>query len=170
MNFGIRQKEAREAAEMTQMDFGFEINMSRSAVAMIETGKRKMPRDVMGKAVQVIDDGFYTMAAAEEVIGHVWVPKLDGKYVDLHRCSVSMKTEEEIHEALTAIKGICVSNHPASMPDTQRQELKAALLQVIDAIVALSTYVAVICREYRLSWIQLWREHRVKLKSKGYVK
>ncbi|MED0736720.1 helix-turn-helix transcriptional regulator, partial [Aneurinibacillus thermoaerophilus] len=120
MALGERLKEARDAAEMTQLEFGFEINMSRSAIGMIEIDKRKLPREVTKKAVEVLDDGFFAMAAAEEAVGYSWVPKLDGETVDLHRASVTMKTQEELHEALEAIRRVCVANHPRSMDKYSR--------------------------------------------------
>lgn len=170
MALGERMREARDAAEMTQLEFGFEVNMSRSAIGMIEIEERKLPKEVSRKAVEVLDDGFFSMAAAEEAVGHSWVPKLDGEYVDLHRSSVAKKAEEELNEALEAIGRMCLVNHPKSMDKHGRAELREALLQVVDAIVALSTYAAVICREYSLSWVKLWRDHRKKLKERGYVK
>ncbi|MED0738918.1 helix-turn-helix transcriptional regulator, partial [Aneurinibacillus thermoaerophilus] len=120
MALGERLKEARDAAEMTQLEFGFEVNMSRSAIGMIEIDKRKLPREVTKKAVEVLDDGFFAMAAAEEAVGYSWVPKLDGEAVDLHRASVTMKTQEELHEALEAIRRVCVVNHPKNMDKYSR--------------------------------------------------
>jgi len=81
-----------------------------------------------------------------------------------------MKTREELTEALEAIENVCVANHPRSIREFDKQHLEEAILQAIDAIVALTQYVAVICKDYGFSWIKMWSKHRMKLKSRGYVK
>lgn len=109
------------------------------------------------------------LEAAAEYTG--WGPvKLDGEMVDLHRASVAMKTKEELTEALEAIESVCVVNHPRSIREFDKQRLEESVLQAIDAIVALTQYVAVICIEYGFSWFKKWQKHRAKLQSKGFIR
>jgi transcriptional regulator with XRE-family HTH domain len=170
MALGECLREAREAAEMTQLEFAFEVNMSRSAIGMVEINERKLPPDVRRKAVEVLDDGWFTLAVIEEAAGHAFIPKLNGPKVDLHRSSVKNKTIEELPEALEAIQSVCVANHPDYIEQADRERLYEALIQCGDAVVALVHYIIVICKDYRFSWIQFWKDVRKKLKKKGFVK
>jgi transcriptional regulator with XRE-family HTH domain len=168
--FDTVQKETREALGLTQQDFAKGINLSRSTITMIEQGKRKMPKDVMGRAVEVMDDGIYAMAAAQEVIGYSWIPILDGPNVDLHRASVAARTNKEVREFLEAMEDICVANPPHSISEHDSAKLDEALDEAADAVVALLHYIAIICREYKKSWRRVWIRIYQKFKAKGYIK
>jgi transcriptional regulator with XRE-family HTH domain len=165
MSLGTVQKESRKEIGLTQEAFGKRVNLSRSMVADIETGRRKMPRDVMRKAVETLDCGFYAMEAAQEVLGEVWISHLDN--VDLHRSAVREKVLEELDEALKEITAVRSSDLPKS---EKRGKLKEVMLESIDAIVGLTHFVAVYCKEYGLSWSDVWREHRRKLEQRGYIR
>lgn len=165
MSLGTVQKESRKEIGLTQEAFGKRVNLSRSMVADIETGRRKMPRDVIRKAVETLDCGFYAMEAAQEVLGEVWISRLDN--VDLHRSAVREKVLEELEEALKEISAV----RSADLPEPEkRDDLKEVMLESIDAIVCLAHFVAVYCKEYGLSWTDVWREHRRKLEQRGYIR
>lgn len=167
---GQALRESRTSFGMTQTELSEELLVSRSVIAMAETGKREFPSDVIPFAVSKLDCGFLAMEVAANYTGGAFVSKLDGDSVDLHRSSVKQKTIEELTEAIDSIQRGCIANKPESISSYQRQELEMSLLQAIDAIVALTHYVAVICREYSFSWTSLWRKHNQKLKTNGYVK
>jgi transcriptional regulator with XRE-family HTH domain len=168
MGVGNTLKEIR--GEETQLQLSFELNVSRESVSAYETERAKLPADVSQKLMEKYDHPFYAMAVASEYTAGAWVGKLDGANIDLHRASVRSKTKEELAEALEAIRSVCLANPPKSMQEHQKRELEEALMQALDAIVALTHYVAIVCRDYGFSWIKLWRNHRAKLKSAGYVK
>ncbi|QYY44727.1 helix-turn-helix domain-containing protein (plasmid) [Aneurinibacillus thermoaerophilus] len=170
MSFGTKQREIREAAGITQEDFAKQLHLSRSAVGMAEREQRKMPIQVLGKAVEVMDDGLYAMAAAQEVIGYSWIPILDGPNVDLHRASVAARTNKEVREFLEAMEDICVANPPHSISEHDSAKLDEALDEAADAVVALLHYIAIICREYKKSWRRVWIRIYQKFKAKGYIK
>jgi transcriptional regulator with XRE-family HTH domain len=170
MKLGYTLARARNWKGYTQEQLSMELPMSREAISKAETGARKIPKDVRSKAAEVLDHPFLTMAIAFEDTGGAWVPELDGDKVDLHRSSVRSKTIEELEEAIEAIKGVCLVNHPEYIQEHERQQLKKALMEAIDAIIALSHFVGIICLEYSFSWLGLWKEQRLKLKSKGFVK
>jgi transcriptional regulator with XRE-family HTH domain len=168
MGVGNTLKEIR--GEKTQLQLSFDLNVSRESVSAYETERAKLPVDVSQKLMEKYDHPFYAMAVASEYTAGAWVGKLDGDNIDLHRASVRAKTEEELYEAIEAIRNVCVANPPKSMKDNQRRELEVTLGQALDAIVALTHYVAIICKEYGFSWIKLWRNHHAKLKAAGYIK
>jgi transcriptional regulator with XRE-family HTH domain len=161
---------ARNWKGYTQEQLSMELPMSREAISKAETGARKIPKDLRSITVKELDYPFYSMAVAYEDTAGAWVPELDGEAVDLHRSSVKSKTIEELNEALEALNRVCVSNHPGYIQEHQKHELEEALIQVIDAIIALSHYLAIICLDYGFSWLKLWKKQHLKLRSKGFVK
>jgi transcriptional regulator with XRE-family HTH domain len=165
VGIGSAQKQARAHAGMTQEELAYHLNMSRPAVANVERGYRKMPRDVMGKAAETLDDGFYAMETAQEVLGEGWIPVLNN--VDLHRSAVKEKMLEEIQEAMDQMAVTSMVEPPG--PD-RRKEIEQLLLECIDVIVGLNHYVAVLCREYAISWFGIWRLYHKKVRDRGYLK
>jgi DNA-binding XRE family transcriptional regulator/NTP pyrophosphatase (non-canonical NTP hydrolase) len=162
-------KQARKDVKMTQQQLAFEIFESRESVSHQENGRYRVQPNVTKYFVEKHNNPWVALEAAAEYVG--WGPtKLDGEVVDLHRASVTMKTREELAEALEAIESVCVANHPRAIRDFDKQHLEEALLQAIDAIVALTQYVAVICIDYGFSWVKMWQKHRTKLKSKGFIR
>ncbi|WLR50070.1 helix-turn-helix transcriptional regulator [Bacillus tianshenii] len=169
MNVGKRLKQLRDDNKRTQQQMAFDFNVSRESFSAYETERAKLPADIAQQLTNEFNDPFVALEAVAEYYG--WgIGKLDGQAVDLHRASVKAKTEEELEEALEAIKKVCLSNNPSFMEAHQRDELKRALMEAIDAIVALKHFVAVICKEYGFSWIKLWAEHKVKLIARKYKK
>jgi DNA-binding XRE family transcriptional regulator len=162
-------KAARKAANMTQQQLSFEIYESRESVSHQENGRYRVQPNISKYFAEKHNNPWVALEAAAEYTG--WGPvKLDGEMVDLHRASVAMKTKEELTEALEAIESVCVANHPRSIGEFDRKQLEEAILQAIDAIVALTQYVAVICLDYGFSWLDMWKKHRTKLKAKGFIK
>jgi DNA-binding XRE family transcriptional regulator/NTP pyrophosphatase (non-canonical NTP hydrolase) len=162
-------KEARKDANMTQQQLSFEIFESRESVSHQENGRYRVQPNIAKYFAEHHNNPWVALEAAAEYTG--WGPvKLDGEVVDLHRASVAMKTKEELIEAIEAIESVCVANHPRSIREFDKQQLEEAILQAIDAIVALTQYVAVICIDYGFSWVKMWQKHRTKLKSKGFIR
>jgi DNA-binding XRE family transcriptional regulator len=162
-------KEARKNANMTQQQLSFEIYESRESISHQENGRYRVQPNISKYFAEKHNNPWVALEAAAEYTG--WGPvKLDGEVVDLHRASVAMKTKEELIEALEAIESVCVANHPRSIREFDKQRLEEAVLQAIDAIVALTQYVAVICIEYGFSWLKMWQKHRAKLQAKGFIR
>jgi DNA-binding XRE family transcriptional regulator/NTP pyrophosphatase (non-canonical NTP hydrolase) len=162
-------KEARKDANMTQQQLSFELFESRESISHQENGRYRVQPNISKYFAEKHNNPWVALEAAAEYTG--WGPvKLDGEVVDLHRASVAMKTKEELIEAIEAIESVCVANHPRSIREFDKQQLEEAILQAIDAIVALTQYVAVICIDYGFSWVKMWQKHRAKLKSKGFIR
>ncbi|KIQ93382.1 hypothetical protein LH47_02541 [Anoxybacillus thermarum] len=162
-------KAARKEANMTQQQLSFEIFESRESVSHQENGRYRVQPNISKYFAEKHNNPWVALEAAAEYTG--WGPvKLDGEVVDLHRASVAMKTKEELTEALQAIESVCVANHPRAIREYDKQHLEEAILQTIDAIVALTQYVAVICVDYGFSWIKMWQKHRTKLQAKGFIR
>lgn len=165
MSIGNVLKLSRDTVSLTQKQITEKLPLSRSMVASIENGTRHLPKDVAPLAVHSLDNGFLAMEIATELTGGSWVTMLNGDNVDLHRSAVKEKAVEELEELINRLHKTSLA---ARNPD--QGELKVLLQECLDAIVAVSHLVAVVCQEYAISWVGLWKEHRVKLKARGYLK
>lgn len=171
MAVGEAIREAREARGMTQDAVGEIGFISNKMVSAVERGTRPASADVLKRMATALDYHRLYMEASAEITGGVYAsPWLDGDGVDLHRASVWAKTTEELNEALKAIMETCVVNSPARADDQRRQQVRESLIQAIDVRVAVDHYVGIICEEYGFSLLDVYREHRRKLESRGYVK
>lgn len=166
---GTIQREARISAGVTQQEFADGMNYSRSMIAEIEAGRKRMAPEVAPRAVSLLDDGFYSMEMAHELTGGAYMGRLDGDLVDLSRTSVQLKSIEEIDELRDRLKRLNIINKPSGC-EMQKEELKQDLIECLDVIVCLSHFVAVICKEYAISWMGIWKLHRKKLKDRNYIK
>lgn len=163
---------ARKDAGITQLEMTFdEYYGSRESISQQENGRYQVQPELSKYYVDKHNNPFVAMEAAAEYIG--WAPvKLDGEAADLHRMTVTMKTKEELEEALTAIKLASekLTINPRCMERIQLDEIEKSLLESIDAITALNHYVAVVCKEYEISWVKLWTQHKVKLIQRRFIK
>lgn len=169
MGVGNYMKQLRTDNKESQQQWSIDIGVSRETISAYETERARVPDDIAKKVTERFNDPFLGLAAASEYTG--WGPKkLDGDSVDLHRCAVAMKTEEELKEALQAIANVQLATKPSSLQAYEQQALEKAIMECIDAITALTHYVAVICKEYGFSWVTMWTKHKVKLVARGFLK
>ncbi|WP_227014023.1 helix-turn-helix transcriptional regulator [Paenibacillus psychroresistens] len=158
----------RKRQNMTQQDFAQAIPMDRSVIARIESGDRKAAKVVMKRVSTCYDDPQLMLAAQEEVTDGACTPWLDG--ADLHKSTVQLKTEEELSEAQAAMRLVPITKRKDQLTEVDMIAIKSAIMECIEAITALTHYVAVLCKEFAFSWLALWKEHRRELKVKKYMK
>lgn len=167
---GQALREAREQYSLTQDQIAAAVYVSPKTVSAIETGRRNLTPDLLSRLTQQLDNPWLTMEAVAEVTGGAYcTPRLDGDEVDLHRASVWAKTLEELHEAQEALTRLCLVNKPRP-DDGRREAVREAMLQLLDARVAMDHMIAVACQDFGLSVCGLYAEHREKLENRGYVR
>lgn len=167
---GQALREARERRGITQAEAGAIGLVDNTMVSQIETGRRRLQRDVGRRIGQALDDGRCYMALAEEATGGVSSPWLDG-HVDLGRVAVWAKLAEELIEAGRAVERVMplVIRPPDALTDEQRARIREALHEQLEARTAIDLAVAVLCRETGESVRRLNDEHRAELRAKGYL-
>lgn len=164
-------RDAREYKGWTQGQVATRCNISLSAISKAENGERKTPRCATKEIINTLDDGLLALAMMEEALEVPFITVLDGPNVDLHRSSVKDKTIEELTEALELVKMISLSDVPQFANESKRRELRKCMDHLVDSVFASVHYIAVVCREYPgMSFTGVWEDHRVKLKSRGYVR
>lgn len=147
------------AAEIAHVD--------ASQIGKIIKGSRKASEPVMKSTAAHYDDGQLYIAAAGEITDGATVPWLDN--VDLHRSSVHLKVLEELGEAEEAMHQAPITKRRDQLTNKDLMKIKAAIMESIEAITALTHYVSVLCREYCFSYIGAWLEHRSELRAKNYI-
>lgn len=137
-------------------------------IGRIENGNRQMAPDIAPTVASKLDHPAVYMEMARELTGGYGPAWLDGPNVDLHRAVVRERCLEETEEALMHIRKACTCKPPAIATEGEQKIRRSHLIQVLDAIEAMSMYVGVQCLEYEFSVSQLYREHHRKLESLRY--
>jgi transcriptional regulator with XRE-family HTH domain len=169
MSVGTALKRARGRHDITQGDLADQHYLSRSMVAEVERGAKRLPRDIAPKAARRLDDGFLAMEIAHEFSGGAWAGRLDGNGVDLHRSSVRAKTLEELEEAIEAINGFSMVNAPGMIGQEHRKILESMMIEACDVVVAVNHLLAVVCEDYGISWYGIWDQWHKKAMAAGYI-
>lgn len=141
--------------------------VSSASISKYIRGKRRPPKDVMRKTVEHYEDFRLTQAAQEEVSGPACVPYLDNS--DLHPSTVHIKVQEETEEAMEAFHAVPIAKRKERITPEDREAIQKAITEGIEAITAITHYVAILCREYGFSWLGVWKAHRSELKAKKYI-
>lgn len=168
MSVGQALRVSRRAAGSKQSEV--RVPYSQSMLAKIETGKRRVAPDMAPRIGQALDHPAILLELAREMSGGWGAPWLDGPNVDLHRAAVRERCLEELDEAVTAIKEWCACKPPSTETEGERKRRYEHLMEAMDGVVALSTYIGVQCTEYGFSMLQVSRDHYAKLKGKRYVR
>lgn len=167
---GDALRDARTRAGLRQRQIGELGHITNRTVCDVEVGRRPLAPDVTRRIVSQIDDGRLIMAAAEDITAGAESPWLDGPAADLSRVTAWVKTLEEMREAMEAgeraLSHVCRT--PSAASDEDLASIKQALGEFLEALTAGKTVVAVACREYGISYRQLWIEHRRDLYRRGY--
>lgn len=152
--------------EMSQADV--DVPLSQQMKSAIERGQRLVPTDIAPVLAAQLDHPALYAEMARELTGFgpAW---LDGPNVDLHRAAVREKCMEELREAMQAMDKHAGYLLPDAMTDRQQKERYEHLLQAMDGLVALYTYIGTQCLEYGYSMAQVSRDHYAKLRGRRYV-
>lgn len=167
LGIGHALKASRKARGLKQTDVG--VPYGQTMVAKIENGQRKPAADMAPRIGQALDHPAILLELAREMSGG-WGPAwLDGPNVDLHRAAVRERCLKELGETVDAITHWLASTPPQAETEGARKQRYQHLIECMDAIVALSTYIGVQCTEYGFSMLSLSKDHYNKLRSKRYV-
>ncbi len=173
MSIGAVIEAVCQTRGLTQKELGNIGNISSKTVSAIKLGRRNAPKDVLHSWAERLDSPRVYLEMVREagdgVYGTRW---LDGDCVDLHHTTVFLKAGEELREAIEALAATesIVVHNPAMTSEEQKDEIKEALLQCIDARVAIDMLLAVKSESYGFSIRELFKEHQRKLEQRGYVK
>ncbi|ASA21998.1 transcriptional regulator [Paenibacillus donghaensis] len=166
--FGPALEEALKRTGDTREKAGKAIHADASLVGKIAKGSRKATNPVMQAAAEHYDDGQLFLAAAAEVTGGAFVPWLDA--ADLHRSTTTLKTLEEIEEVEEALQRAPITKRPDQLSPSDRESIKTAIMEQIEAVTALVHNITALCRAYGFSFSGMFKAHREEMREKKYMK
>lgn len=169
MSIGKVLADAREG-KYTQEQLSFELPISREAISKYETGDRKIPQDLRPVFSLKLDDPYLYMEMAAEATGKVAIPVLNGDYIDKHPASMSYLVQREADEALEHIRNMDWIKPVSMRTEEEKEEMRKALMEVLDCIVSMKNLVAVICKEYKFSMKEIFQAWIVTLKARRWKK
>ena len=167
---GASIAEARKRQEKTQLDVSHGINYSREAISKFETGDREIPKEVIPKIAQNIDDPRLYFQTWEDSSGFVSVPYFDGDFIDQHPTSMMYLVQKETAEALESIESAVWSKPAKMFTQEEKDHMKKVLKENLDAAASMINLVACICNEHNFSMRDLFREWNVSLKIRKFNK
>lgn len=163
-------KHSRTDADMTQEQMSFDdMYITREAISQQERGVYKVQPDTTKYFAEKHNDPWAAIEAANEYTN--WgITRLDGKAADVNRLSAAIQSKIQMKEALEAVEESMeqLTLNPSALND--KRQIEASIQECLDVITALTQYVAVLCKEYSISWLQMWKKHHIKLIARGFVK
>lgn len=163
-------REERLYYGLTQKQLGEIACASESLVCSIENGTRRPQKDFIQRVVTGINSvklAVYNCFHCEA--GMFNPPYMDR--VDDHPVSVQRKLEEELEEALMAVRSISLLNKkaPEDLTEADRRQMDHVSEQLWDALAAIMMFAAVLSRTYlydlRRAGVRAYQKYR----SRGYV-
>lgn len=170
MKIGEELARARKRQGLTQDQLAFELPLSRESIAKYELGSRRLPEDMRRPIAQQIDDEEYYFKTWGDATGEVSIPFLNGDYVDHHPASMAFLVQRETDEATQQLTRVCWTKPAHTHTESEREEVKKAVFETLDAAASMMNLVAVICREYGFSMKKLFAEWRLTLKVRRMEK
>ncbi|MCL6571731.1 MAG: helix-turn-helix domain-containing protein [Bacillus sp. (in: Bacteria)] len=170
MKIGEELARARKRQGLTQEQLAIDLPLSRESIAKYEIGSRRFPDDMRRPIAQLIDDEEYYFKTWGDAAGEVSIPFLNGEYIDHHPASMAFLVQRETDEATKQLTRVCWSKPINSQNEREREEVKKAVFETLDAAASMINLVAVICREYKFSMKKLFAEWRLTLKVRRMEK
>ena len=169
---GNALRESRAMYGLTQKELGEKFYLSGSMINEEEHNRKKLPKDHKPKVAREMNDGALYLAIGREATGGPMVsPYLNN--VDNHRLVAVLKFQEEVVEALDALKDILPILLRATGPEVLRSgekgELEEAMLEMIESVTAAQNTLARMAKVYGISLADLWDKHEAELVQKGYL-
>lgn len=170
MSIGEELAMARKRQGITQEQLSFELPVSRESLAKYEIGSRKYPDDMRPIIAQQIDDVEFYFVTWNDAAGVVSLPYLNGDYIDQHPASMAFLVNKETDEAIEQLRRVCWTKPIHTVNEAEKEEVKKAIFETLDAAASMINLVAVICREYHFSMKSLFKEWRMTLKARRMEK
>lgn len=168
MAFGEAMAAARKRQGLTQYELSQETFCSRESIAKYETGARTLPREMYATVTQNIDDPEFYFETWGETTGYVSIPYFDGDNIDQHPSSMLFLVKNETQEALNHLNEVSWSKPSRAYTEQDKEKLRKALLEALDAAASMVNLVASICKHHGFSMKDLFRTWQVSLKAKRY--
>jgi transcriptional regulator with XRE-family HTH domain len=167
---GTEVANARKRKGYTQEQLTLDLPISRESLAKYETGDRRFPKDMYLPVAEKLDDEEFYFITWNEAAGVVSIPYFDGEYIEHHSASMKHLAQIETNEALDHLERACWYKPVHSRSDSEKEEMKKVLRELLDAAASMVNLVAVICREYDFSMKDVFKQWRLTLRARRLQK
>ncbi|GAA0313585.1 hypothetical protein GCM10008967_00080 [Bacillus carboniphilus] len=170
MAIGEEIGNARKRQGLTQEELSMKLPISRESISKYEKGGRSVPKDMRKHIAEGIDDTELYFATWNEAAGVVSIPFFNGEHIDQHPASMKHLVQFETNEALEQLERLSWVKPIHTRTDREKEEVKQAIVEVLDAAASMINLVAVLCREHKFSMKQIFKAWRSSLKVRRYSK
>ncbi|QWH66199.1 XRE family transcriptional regulator [Bacillus wiedmannii] len=170
MSIGKEVAMARKRKGITQEQLSLEIPVSRESIAKYETEKRKLPEDLRKCITEGIDDPQLFFKMWSEATGYVSIPFFNGELIDLHPASMRYMVHQETNEVLEQLNTVCWFKPSQTWSESEKEELKKVMHEILDATGSMMSLVAVLCDQYGISMKEVFKYWKVSLRARKYIK
>jgi transcriptional regulator with XRE-family HTH domain len=170
MKIGEELARARKRQGISQEQLAIDLPVSRESIAKYETAARRLPDDMRRPIAQQIDDEEFYFKTWGEATGEVSIPFLNGDFVDHHPASMAFLVQRETDEATEQLQRVCWAKPVHTINELEKEEVKRAIFETLDAATSMINLVAVICREHQFSMRKIFKEWRLTLKVRRMEK
>jgi transcriptional regulator with XRE-family HTH domain len=170
MLIGEELAAARKRKGYTQEQLTLDLPISRESLAKYETGDRRFPKDMYLPVAEKLDDEEFYFTSWKEAAGVVSIPYFNGDHIDHHSSSMKHLVQIETNEALEHLERACWFKPIHSRSESEKEEMKRVLRELLDAAASMVNLVAVICREYDFSMKEVFQQWRLTLKARRLKK
>lgn len=170
MENGMKIKEERKKYGDSQQRLGEALGVSRETIGAIESGRNKLSPDLSSEMIKRYNSPLLAMDIAYNYTNSLGI-HLNGKNVELHRVSSTLKSEEELLEILDVMKPArkALIKPVETIKNYEREDVIRLVQEMFDGITSLTNNVATIVIECGLDWDEEWQKHIIKLRQKGFM-
>ncbi len=168
IKLGEELAEARKRQGLTQEQLAMDLPVSRETIAKYETNQRKFQEDLYQQVAYSVDDPEYYFATWNEAAGHVSIPYFNGDYIDRHPASMKYMVQQETNEALDQMERVCWAKPIRMQNESEREEIKRVIHEILDAAASMINLVAVLCKEYDFSMKSIYKMWWASIKTRRW--
>jgi len=170
MTYGTTLKEALKAMRVDQADIAEETHYSHQTVSAWANDTRNISAETLLKVASHLDYPDLYLESAVKATDGVAIPVLDGDYIDRHPAAMKDLVQVETNEALDKMAQASMIKPIRSATQSDKEEMKRVIKELLDAACSMINMIAVLCREYEFSMKDIYKSWYVTLKARRLKK
>ncbi|MCU9614123.1 helix-turn-helix transcriptional regulator [Caldibacillus lycopersici] len=166
---GEALRHLRGEEELTQEQLAFDLNVSKQMVSHMETGRRKMQKDIAKAALSTYDVPEVAIELIYEFSGGYTSPLFNGKAIERHRLALEEFAIRESKEAIRILEEVSFIKPPGETTSDERERVGRVIDELIDAEAAINNLKAILAKEYKISLKKRYDLRKPYWKAKGWI-
>lgn len=168
-NMGNALARLMESEELNGEQLAFDLNISRQLGSHMKNDRRKMQQDIAKVSIQTYDNPEYITDVLHEFSEGYTSPVFRGKHVEQHRLSIEAYTIQELQEAISKMKEVCLAKPPTIISKEEREEIKALMEELLDGRGFIDNMLIQLQKDYGLSIKNCIKGLLPRWKAKGWL-